>query len=468
MLVALQPPTPAWAWGRLGHRVTSRIAEKQLSPKAKEAIKALLEEGETLADASTWADEHRRALPKTAPWLYLDVPLDGPKYDSKWSADDPKKGCVVDKINEFRAVLKDASRSRDEKRFALRFLIHCIEDLHMPMHVGESHDRGGNDTQVRFFDRGTNMHRLWDTDMIARVGDTEDFWLKDLAAPDTLEARAAAMKGTVEDWATESLLAARQAYQVPETGNRLKPGQKLADAYLEANVPVVRRWLYSIRDNPEPADQPSRGMAALLVATGAFCTTTGVAYVNTEQAHKSYTPDNDKSLCIQRHLPEGAKDFRRGIFAFVYSLRLHHFSGGDDLESLGPWVERWHLVAQPIIRMSPEKVWREVELCWGHMDDPGERRDEWARVVAVLGTGGTGRQRAERVFRAGAAIHKGKGSFPLGLRLLADLADLSIGGARKAARRLQRDGVITEVERGKRGRFSKQATLWKLPHPKGE
>ena len=41
------------------------------------------------------------------------------------------------------------------------------------------------------------------------------------------------MKGTVEDWATESLLAARQAYQVPETGKRLKSGQKLAIAYLE-------------------------------------------------------------------------------------------------------------------------------------------------------------------------------------------------------------------------------------------
>ena len=37
------------------------------------------------------------------------------------------------------------------------------------------------------------------------------------------------MKGTVEDWATESLLAARQAYQVPETGERLKSGQKLGD-----------------------------------------------------------------------------------------------------------------------------------------------------------------------------------------------------------------------------------------------
>ena len=28
LLVVLETATPAWAWGRLGHRVTSRIAEK--------------------------------------------------------------------------------------------------------------------------------------------------------------------------------------------------------------------------------------------------------------------------------------------------------------------------------------------------------------------------------------------------------------------------------------------------------
>ena len=47
-----------------------------------------------------------------------------------------------------------------------------------------------------------------------------------------------------EDWATESLLAARAAYNVPATGQRLKPGQKLGDAYVNANMPVVRRRLY--------------------------------------------------------------------------------------------------------------------------------------------------------------------------------------------------------------------------------
>jgi hypothetical protein len=236
--------TPAYAWGRLGHRVIARLADKQLTPKAKAAIAELLVPGESLADASTWADEHRRELPKTGPWHYVDVPLDEPRYHSLFSGDVADKGYVVDKIHDFKVVVKDPSQSIEERRVALRFLIHFVEDVHMPMHVGDNNDKGGNRTQLRFFDRGTNMHTLWDSGMIEHVCDTEDFWLKDLTALDTPEARVAAMKGTIEDWATESLLAARQAYQVPETGKRLNSGQKLSDAYLDANLPVLRRRLY--------------------------------------------------------------------------------------------------------------------------------------------------------------------------------------------------------------------------------
>jgi nuclease S1 len=244
LLVSLGSTAPTWAWGRLGHRVIARLADKQLTPTARAAIAALLTSGESLADASTWADEHRRELPKTSPWHYVDVPLDEPRYHSVFAGDVPERGYVVDKIHDFRVAVTDPNQSVEDRRIALRFLVHFVEDLHMPMHVGENNDKGGNRTQVRFFDRGTNLHSLWDSGMIEYVCDTEDFWLRDLAALDTTEARAAAMKGTIEDWATESLLAARQAYQVPETGKRLKSGQKLADAYLDANLPVARRRLY--------------------------------------------------------------------------------------------------------------------------------------------------------------------------------------------------------------------------------
>jgi hypothetical protein len=193
---------------------------------------------------SLWADADCGRLPKTAPWHYVGVPLDESRYDSKFSGDVSSKSCVVDKINELRLTVKDAAKPLADRRFALRFLVHCVEDLHMPMHVGDNSDKGGNRTQVRLFDKGTNMHVLWDSAMIQRVRDNEDFWIAYLEALDNPEAREAAGRGTIEDWATESLLAARQAYQVPETGQRLKPGQKLGDAYLKANLPVLRQRIY--------------------------------------------------------------------------------------------------------------------------------------------------------------------------------------------------------------------------------
>jgi nuclease S1 len=243
LLVALQTATPVWAWGRLGHRLTARLAERHLTPKAKAAITALLEPGESLADASTWADEHKRDIRAIAPWHYVDVPLDEPRYDARFTGDDPRKGYIVPKLMEFVNVLGNPAAPVEERRVALRFVVHLVGDLHQPLHVGDNHDRGGNDTQVRFFARGSNMHRVWDSDIIDHANKTPDGWLADLAAMDTPEARGKAMAGSVEDWATESLLAARQAYEDPVTGKRIKSGTKLADAYQEANLSVVRRRL---------------------------------------------------------------------------------------------------------------------------------------------------------------------------------------------------------------------------------
>ena len=54
-------------------------------------------------------------------------------------------------------------------------------------------DRGwfalGEPSEARRSDRGTNMHRLWDSDMIERTDRSEDAWLADLAALDTPENR---------------------------------------------------------------------------------------------------------------------------------------------------------------------------------------------------------------------------------------------------------------------------------------
>jgi hypothetical protein len=87
------------------------------------------------------------------------------------------------------------------------------------------------------------MHRVWDSGIMEKSGNTEDFWAAALAQLDTTPNRDAWMKGTVEDWATESLVAARAAYLIPATDQRLKSGQKLSGEYLARHGPVVKQRL---------------------------------------------------------------------------------------------------------------------------------------------------------------------------------------------------------------------------------
>jgi hypothetical protein len=129
---------------------------------------------------------------------YVDVPLDQDRYDARFSGRGADKGCIVEKIQEFRAILGDPKRSVEDRRVALRFVVHLLGDLHQPLHVGDNGDSGGNRTQVRFFARGSNMHRVWDSDIIDRAGDS-GHWMAELIAMDTPASRANAMPGTIED-----------------------------------------------------------------------------------------------------------------------------------------------------------------------------------------------------------------------------------------------------------------------------
>ena len=235
-LATLAAGSTALGWGRIGHRTSARLCDSLLTPTAKAAIRDLLEPGESLADASTWPDEHRRERPETTAWHYVNVPITEPKYDPKFCQ---KEGCVVGKIPDFLATLKDKTAPLAKRREALRFLVHCVQDMHQPVHVGDRRDRGGNDLQVRFFDDGSNLHRVWDSGLIEQVNRDEGRTYDRLKADFTPEFVRSASSGTVEDWANESLALARDAYLEPVTGLPLRAGAKLGGAYQGRHLPVA-------------------------------------------------------------------------------------------------------------------------------------------------------------------------------------------------------------------------------------
>lgn len=233
-LVALGSPATASAWGATGHRVTGAIAQPLLSEDARAAVVALLGP-ETLAEAATWADEMRSNpaafWQQTAgPWHYVTVP-DGERYADVGA---PPEGDAVTALTRFAQVLRDEAADAEEKRLALRFAIHIIGDLHQPLHVGNGTDRGGNDVRVRWFREPTNLHRVWDSQMIdgQRLSFTE--WSQWLSARLTPERIAALDDPDPLVWIAES----RQLRMAVYEG-----GEQLGWDYQYAHLPSVRRRL---------------------------------------------------------------------------------------------------------------------------------------------------------------------------------------------------------------------------------
>ena len=144
-------------------------------------IRELLEPGESLADASTWADEHSRDIPGSMSWHFVNVPIWAHHYDPR---DCRRQGCVVSKIADFKATLQDRNLPVARRRTALRFLVHLVQDVHQPMHVADRNDRGGNNVQLRYgrYDN-TNLHQVWDSGLLSRAFRNEDDLMHHLEAP---------------------------------------------------------------------------------------------------------------------------------------------------------------------------------------------------------------------------------------------------------------------------------------------
>lgn len=168
LLAGLLICSQALGWGATGHRVAGQIAEDYLSPEARLGVEEVLGV-ESLAQASTWPDFMRsdpsEFWQSTAnPWHYVTVPP-GTTYRD---AGTPEEGDAASALDRFTYQLLDAESSAEERALALRFIVHIVGDLHQPLHVGNGEDRGGNDVEILFFGEPTNLHRLWDSQLIDR------------------------------------------------------------------------------------------------------------------------------------------------------------------------------------------------------------------------------------------------------------------------------------------------------------
>lgn len=233
-LILLSVSLNASGWGQTAHRVTGAIAEQYLSDEARAAIQKILP-NESLAEAATWADEMRSDprvfWQKTAsPWHYVTVPS-GKTYAEIGA---PKQGDAVTALAGFRETLLDPEARMVDKQLALRFIVHLVGDLHQPLHSGNGTDRGGNDLKVTFMGNSSNLHRVWDSDLVGRQNLSYSEWVSWLNAKIRQSDVDSWSVTNPQVWIAESVEIREIIYPVTRT---------ISWDYIHNNMPIVRKRL---------------------------------------------------------------------------------------------------------------------------------------------------------------------------------------------------------------------------------
>jgi hypothetical protein len=222
------------SWGTTGHFAIGLIAERHLTPQAKNAVRDLLGE-ETLPGISTWADDIKgqKAYKATGPWHYINLPVG---LDSQAFV---QRVVSMPGDNVYKAVLRaekelrSPGTTRKEKAEALKFLVHLVGDLHQPMHVGRAEDKGGNLVQVQYKGKGSNLHTVWDSKLL----EDEGLDYKVIAGKyDNISEKQVRQwqKDELLRWIWESYKISSQLYREIETG-----GRKLGNEYYKSHIDIA-------------------------------------------------------------------------------------------------------------------------------------------------------------------------------------------------------------------------------------
>ncbi len=262
LLLGLLCTQHAVAWGSLGHRVTGHIAESMLTPHAARQVQQLLGE-EPLPAAATYMDTQRKNLSERWPaaerWHYDNRPVCS--RETGYCRDG---NCATRQIDQFRTVLADTTRSRDERALALRLLLHMLGDVHQPLHMADNADRGGNDLNVRLHAGGQRyrLHEVLDTVLLRELMGRQRIG----AYASSLRQRYSAQlrgwqQGNLQTWTqqTHQLAVTRTYGALPAfaCGNRINQTITLPDSYVQD----ARHYL------PEQLARAGARIAAVLNAT---------------------------------------------------------------------------------------------------------------------------------------------------------------------------------------------------------
>lgn len=223
----------AFAWGQIGHYLIGYMAERQMKKSTKKKVDAVLNPM-SLGRSGTWMDEIRsdKNYDYVNTWHYLNSK--NGEYDPSTQE---KEGDAFEAIQRLKAELKAGGLDPKTEAEKLKMLIHMVEDIHQPLHVGTGEDRGGNDVKIEFFNQPTNLHALWDSGMIGRQSMSYTEIGNELYRRLTPELKSKYRSATMEDWLKEAVALRPMVYNLPE--NKRISYQYMYDNYSIAEERLI-------------------------------------------------------------------------------------------------------------------------------------------------------------------------------------------------------------------------------------
>jgi hypothetical protein len=203
------------AWGSQGHDIVAEIAARHLDPVARAAVEDLLGDraGNAMREWAEWPDSLNSwpGYGVSQPLHYVNFPRNAAcRYDARRDCRGGR--CVVGALQHFVAEL--VSGSREQRADALKWVIHLTADIHQPLHAAYRDDRGGNDIQLRYDGRGTNLHQLLDSGLLRDRGLRSVPYAEALLREQTMPAQLDPpwADTTAQRWAEESCALVPQVY----------------------------------------------------------------------------------------------------------------------------------------------------------------------------------------------------------------------------------------------------------------
>ena len=145
----------------------------------------------------------------TADWHWVTIET-GKTYDQ--SPKNPK-GDVIATLEKIIAELKKHTLDKKTETEYVKMLVHLVGDIHQPLHVGCCDDQGGNKVKVKWFRSETNLHHVWDSDMIddTKLSYTE---LAGFLGKPEAASLAKWQKNSIREWADESMSLRKPVYEI--------------------------------------------------------------------------------------------------------------------------------------------------------------------------------------------------------------------------------------------------------------